>query len=162
MAQTYDDHDLAADIADGKLTAGEMGAKYGLCEGYVRQIMCGVRRPEIIALVDQIAAAKVKAALRRAAAGMDDILDELHRQATKSGKVGDRRKAAELVLKHTAGDPSRPQVTVTQSQQAAALNLEGLSDATKAVILAELEGPTDGPQAGTPGDEVGTETPGPA
>ena len=140
MAKTYDDHELATDIAAGKLTSDELGAKYGLCPGYVKQIMCGVRRPEILALVDQIAKAMLAATLRKAAAGAGEILSELHRQATKSGKVGDRRKAAELVLKHVAGDPSRPQVQVTQAQ-GVAVSLDGLSDETKATVLKELNGP---------------------
>ena len=96
--------------------------------------------PEILALVDQIAKAMLAATLRKAAAGAGEILSELHRQATKSGKVGDRRKAAELVLKHVAGDPSRPQVQVTQAQ-GVAVSLDGLSDETKATVLKELNGP---------------------
>ena len=152
----YDDEQLVLDIACGRLTYAQIAARHGLTESMVGRIARGERRPELQAKIQAAAQGFVDVAMRLGARLATLAMGRLGKLIEKDSDAPaeTQRKAAVDLLKFALGDPSRPEVTVSQSSQN---NMPGLS-AEELELLAGIKGGPDiaaGPRhvAALPGPE---------
>jgi len=135
----YDDNLLVELIARGDMTYEQIGREVGLSASCVGRVARGESRPELQPRIDAVTKAYAESARRlgrRLAHEAMTTLANLMNDPKQPAQV--RRACALDILNHALGDPSRPQVSVTQSQAV----LPGLTR-ERARALARLEGGPD-------------------
>lgn len=151
----YSDPELVKDIAGGELTQAQMAEKHGLAEVTIGQIARGERRPLLQAKIRAAVQGMEERARRLGSRLAEVAMARLGALVAKDSEASDgvQHKAAVDILKFALGDPSRPEVSVTQSQQPA----PGLTPA----ILKKIGQVQGGPPEDPP-EEPGEEAPAPA
>jgi len=115
----YDDDSIVHDLAASDLTHEQIADKHGLSTPFVGQISRGEKRPELQERIDAVIEG-MKTALKRRGVRLADkamnALETLTEKPAANHKGCEvQRKAAETLLKHAIGDPSKTDVHVGDS-----------------------------------------------
>ena len=134
----YDDDALALDIAQGVLAYAQIADKYDLAETTVGAIARGERRPELQAKIEAASQGMIDQARRLGARLAGVAMGRLGNLAGKDSEAPKevQRKASVDILKFTIGDPSKPEMSVTQTQ-----TFPGLDDDDLKAIAKRKGGP---------------------
>jgi len=130
------------DLAEGRLNFRQISIKHGLSLDHAGRIARGTRRPELQEKIDAAALAILRQS-RRLGVGLTRVAwSRLGNLAGAGEGVADetQRKASVDILKLA---PTDEQVAPARSAGCGGPGLTDLSDATKAKVLAELDGPED-------------------
>ena len=138
----YDPQELAIAIARGDKTYSQIGEEFGLSKNQVWGIANGRSRPEIQEQIKVVSRGFLDQARRLGARWARVLLTKhINVGLTNNGEIG--RKCREYVLNQFLGDPSKPQVNVSQNQVFRAQGILSLPAEKRAELSRLLEGPRE-------------------